>query len=54
MELSESFLRQWVADEEAGMRMALDAQIFTGKATHHIIISGLGRGVSGGGLVSTM
>jgi hypothetical protein len=33
---------QWVADEEAGMRMAFDAQTFTGKATHHVIISGLG------------
>jgi hypothetical protein len=34
---------QWVADEEAGMRMAVDALTFTGKSSHHIIISGLSR-----------
>lgn len=31
---------QWVADEEAGMRMAVDAQTFTGKSSYHMIISG--------------
>jgi hypothetical protein len=35
---------QWVADEEAGMRMAVDALTFTGKSSHHIIISGLSLG----------
>jgi hypothetical protein len=35
---------QWVADEEAGMRMAVDALTFTGKSSYHIIISGLSLG----------